>query len=429
MADQFGVERINGFGDSANIDITKRYVDMGDGTHAEAVAQAPIGIQFDAGGRVRVGQLTTLGDYKSLGYEHSLLWENAGTGTGVVDANKFNMSVTAGQWFVKSTRWFHQYFSGKSQVVELTFDNFQPQSGVIKRCGYFSSSVVSPYSATLDGVWLESDGETIRLICSRAGVETLNVALEDWSGYSTLEEYKNAANWKNFTVILIDFLWLGGAILRLSMMTSKGFRLAHQFVWAGTAPDVFMLSPNQPIRHEIRSSSGSGSFRYICAQVSTEGAIEESGHSHGIDCGHVDVTYSLVGTKYPVKAVSRQSAYRDIVIKLSGLDLLVDSINDRVLWTLECNPTLSGALSYSNVPNSALREADGDGNITVAATGTIIASGYHIHGSKFPETIFEENILAYLGQSLDGTQDQLVLCITPMTASISAVGAMGLKEY
>jgi hypothetical protein len=78
--------------------------------------------QADAGGRVRVSALTTLGDYKIMGYDRTAtMWSSLGTGTGTWTANKFNMSVVSGQYWIRQSRRFHAYFSGKSQLVEETF--------------------------------------------------------------------------------------------------------------------------------------------------------------------------------------------------------------------------------------------------------------------------------------------------------------------
>lgn len=358
MADQDSVKRVNEFGDTANVDIVEVYKDLGEGHHALLLATSPVNaIQSDAGGRQRVAQLRTLGDYKVLEYDHTSLLENAGTGTGVFSGNMYNMSVTAGQWYVRASKRFHHYFSGKSQVVEATFDNFQPQSDVVKRVGYFSSSTVSPYSETLDGFWLESDGNTIRLIASRAGIETLNVALEDWDRYDLLSEYQDVENWQNFTVVLFDFLWLGGAVLRLWVQTSAGFVLAHTFIHAGANQNVFIQSPNQPVRYEIRSSGGIGSFRYVCSQVSTEGSTDESGSSFGIDMGSDAITLAAIGTKYPILAVRK--AYKTNVAIVKDVSILVASNNDRLRWTLEINPTLSAGLTFATVPGSGLEKANG----------------------------------------------------------------------
>lgn len=386
-------------------------------------------IQADAGARVRVSQFTTLGDYKILGYDHTNLWENVGTGTGTWEANKYNMSVTAGQWFIKNSIRPHQYFSGKSQAIEMTFDNFHPQTGISKRCGYFSSSIASPYSADLDGLWLESDGTTIRFRASRNGTETMNLPITSWDGYEFLDSYQNMATWENFTVIFMDFLWLGGAIVRLWLKTQYGFVLAHTLHYSGTSEDVFILSPNQPIRYEIRSTSGSGNFRYICAQVSTEGSTAEAGVTHGINTGSAVIPVSVVGTKYPVLAIKKQTTLKNLCAKIDTMDVLVATNNDLALWSLEINPTLSAPLTYTTMSGTCMEFAAGNGTITVASPGKVIANGFAVQGNAFPTDILRENFLSYLGGKLDGTQDAYVLCLTPLTASINSYATINVKEY
>jgi len=55
---------------------------------------------FDAGGRTRVSQITTLLDGKTLGIDDTDLFENVGTGSASFANNKVNLSVTAGQYII-----------------------------------------------------------------------------------------------------------------------------------------------------------------------------------------------------------------------------------------------------------------------------------------------------------------------------------------
>lgn len=386
------------------------------------------GVANDAGGRVRVSQYTTLGDYKTLGYDRTLLLENAGTGTGTWSANKFNMTVGANQWYVRASRRPHAYFSGKSQVVEGTFDGFQPQANVTKRFGYMSSSTVSPFSAALDGFWIESGNGSISLKCSRAGTLTLDKDITTWSGYGDIGVYQNVANWENFTVVLFDFLWLGGAILRLWIKTADGFVLAHQFNYASSTSDIFILSPAQPIRYEIRSSGGTGSFRAICAQVSTEGSISESGLTRSVNTGATAITLGAVGTTYPLLSVRRNASYPLSVLELLTANMLISSV-DTALWSIQINPTLSAPLTYSSVANSALQSAPGNGTITVTSPGTVIASGYMTQNFPFPENVLREGLLSFFGSTLAGVQDEYVFCVTPVTANVNSFLSLTVKEY
>jgi len=393
----------------------------------------PNQIGVDAGLRLRVSQLTTLGDYKNLNYEHTLLFENAGTGTGSWATNKYSMSVGANEWLIKNTLFHHQYFSGKSQMIECTLDGFDPESGVTKRVGYFSSNTVSPYASTYDGFWIESDGSTIRLIVSRAGTQTLNVPLEDWSGYNELGEYQSESRWANFTVVMFDFLWLGGAQLRLWVKTNHGFILAHSFQYSGSSEDVFILSPNHPIRYEIRSSGGTGSMRHICAQASTEGSIEESGLTTYFDTGSTLISLATPGTSYPLLGMQLNSSYHDIVALLDAVSLFLGTANDTAKWTIQINPTLSAPLTYGAVTGFGIQTAVGNGTITVSTPGTVIAGGgvstASSSGGTAESRSLDRSILTHLMTKLDGTSVPLVLCMTPIAAGLSVYAGLGVRQY
>lgn len=45
------------------------------------------------------------------------------------------------------------------------------------------------------------------------------------------------------------------------------------------------------------------------------------------------------------------------------------------------------------------------------------------------EDIFEEDFLSYLGMSITDVSDSIVLCIEPITATITAFGCLQFKEY
>jgi hypothetical protein len=383
----------------------------------------PAQISVDAGSRLRTSGMITLGDYKVLNTDRPLLLENVGNGTGVFSNNKYSMSVTSGQWLVRRSRRFHPYFSGKSQMVECTFDNLQTETNVVKRVGYFSSNAVSPYDASYDGFWIENDGTTLRLKASRAGTSTLDLPWTSWDGYSTISSY----DWSKFTVVMFDFLWLGGAILRLWLKTNQGFVLCHSFNYAGSSTDTFIQSPNQPLRYEIRSSTGVGSLRFVCGQVSSETAsIDETGVSRYVDSGG-NISIASVGTTYPLLSIRKLSAQRDIAVAIRGISSVISTSGDNVIWSVQVNPTLSAALAYTSVSNSAIERGLGNGTITVTSPGTIIAGGVAAQGMPV-NSIFETNFLSFLGSTIANVMDECVLCATPLTANVTLYAGMNYKE-
>lgn len=80
-------------------------------------------------GALKVGQLTTLFDGKILNQDDTDIWQTVGTGTGTFTPNLYQMTVSSGQYMVRQSKRFMHYFSGKSQIIEMTFDNFHTEPG------------------------------------------------------------------------------------------------------------------------------------------------------------------------------------------------------------------------------------------------------------------------------------------------------------
>lgn len=399
-------------------------------TDGEGNAEIPLGITRDAGERLRISQITTLGDYKTVEYDVTHLLENNGTGSGSWGNSKYTMSVVENQYQIRASRSPHSYFSGKVQSMEFTFDTFAPQANVSKRVGYYSSSTGTPYNNNLDGLWLESASGTVSFRIARDGTDILSLPITSWSGYGNLSEYQTLSTWDNFTVCTIEFLWLGGAVAKLWVKTSKGFILAHEFNYSGTSKDVFTRTPNHPIRYEIRSSGGSGTLRYVCCMVATEGSTNESGRAYGVSSGHTTIAANVIGAKYVLIGVRKLRQYKNSVVRLLDASVLVQSNNDLLLWTIERNPTLTSPLSYTAVPGTSVEYALGNGTITVTGTGGItIGAGYISQGLPFPSNVLERDYLSFMGGSIDGTQDEFILCVTPITTNINSHGAITFKEY
>lgn len=379
---------------------------------------------LDAGARARVSTITTLGDYKTLGADEALLLENVGTGTGTWANNQYGMSVTSGQYLIRKSKKFHPYFSGKSQQVELTLINF---SG------------------------------SVSLVVQNNGTDVFRVSQMDWN-MNPLPDH----DWSKFNVIIFDFLWLGGAMLRTFVVTAEGIVLVDIRTIAGSVAGTIFKSPNQPVRYEIRSdgttttkrvgyfssntvapfnsnkdgvwlesmsTSATGSMTCVCSQVSTEGSIEESGKVRSVHTGTTGIPLASIGTTYPIKALRLNSTFFDRYVKLTGVSSYVNSTNDVLLLTVQLNPTLSAPLTYTSVSNSAAQEATGNGTITVTTPGTVLFSQIVRVDSIYSSNIFLQDFLSVLGITVAGVSDQLVLCGTPITASVTSFGSINYKEY
>lgn len=373
----------------------------------------------DASGRQRVGQLTTLFDGKTLGSDDEDIFSNVGTGTGTWANNMYNMSVAIGEYQIRQTKRWLPYFSGKSQFVEVTCDNFQTQIGVQKRIGYFSSSAVAPYTASLDGFCIEDDGTKKVLKIYNNGTEKVSVDFTAMDNYAAVSSY----DFSNFTVMAFDFLWLGGAILRFWLKTELGFVLVHSVSYSGTQTATFTLSPNQPLRYEVRGISDAGSVRYICSQIATEGSLNEAGKTKAI-YNDSNVTTNNTSTTYALLGIRKLTSFRDVAIQIIEMGVVNTSQNDSGMLLLLRNPTLSGSLTYST--NGKLQSA-------LATSQTVTANGYVIAaapaGLSGSTSVMKENFLSFLGNDIANVMDEYILAYRPASANQAVRGLVNIKEF
>lgn len=382
-------------------------------------------ITLDSGGRTRVGQITTLFDGKVLNEDRVVLFDNQGTGTGTFSNNSYLLSVTSGQYRIRQEKFYNAYFSGKSQLIETTFDTFQAEANVTKRVGYFSSNAVAPFASNYDGFYLESS-DKIYLVVANNGTEILRKPIEEWDNYAVIKDY----DWSLFTVFAFDFLWLGGAGLRVFLKYGNTFLLVHTYVHAGSATGAMFKSPNQPVRYEIRSTTGTGSFKYMCSMVGTEGSTNEAGLVSAIPPFATAITLASATPTYAIRAIRKNVTLRDIAVAIIDCNIFTGSNSDQILWSLQLNPTLSAPLTYTSISGSSVQFANGNGTINVTSSGRILASGFQSLNQVLQAGNLKDSYLSYLGSTLNNTMDEIVLCAQVLAgAPVSCYGSISFKEF
>lgn len=374
------------------------------------------GIGIDAAAALRTSQEERLFDGKIINQDDPYLFNIKGTGTGAFLNNTYPMSVTPGQYLVRQGKIYTNYSSGKSHKMEFTWKQFQTESGVTKEIGYLSSSNVAPYNSNLDGLRIYDDGSTKRLQSWNYGVLTSDIPMAQWDNQAAIASY----DWSNFGIGLFDFLWLGGKGYRFFLKTDNGFELIHEYKHAGHSSSLIFRSPNQPLRYAIRSSSGSGSFTYVCAHISTEGSTINSGKCGSVNGPHTPIVLTTIGVTYPILGIRKKATMRDIAIKVHDFALLVNS-NDELICTVQKAPTLSAPLTYNDWPNSPLQYANGNGTtITVTNPGYILLALPISQGDMIPSNMLELDLYSYLGTDIDDKMEEIVICGTPITASVNS---------
>lgn len=373
----------------------------------------------DAAGRLDVAVSESLGDYLLTRDSLPLYFDGevVGTGAQAYDAttNSNSMTVaTGGDAAIFQTRQAHPYFPGNAQQPEFTYINLAPEVDVVKRVGYFSSSTVSPFTASMDGIFLESANGSVDFVVMKEGAEVSRIKEENFKYAGN-----TAIDWTKFNVSMFDFLYLGGTAISLRQITDGGFQSCARYDHAGKVADVVIGSPSQPIRAEIRSTGGAGSMKFVCASVKTGGQISEQfGTPLAVDTDGA-ISASASGTEVALIGLRKNDPYAEFVP--TSVDI-GSSAGAGVLyrWRLLLNPTLSAGLSYSALSDDPFDVAIGTGE-TVSNPGKIISSGSGASRSSITSSISKA---LRIGRSISGVYDELVLAYTPYSTNHTAVGTL-----
>lgn len=390
------------------------------------------GGQIDAFGRLRVSEVTTQIDAKQIHDNLPLFFDEATGPSASTLYSKSNartrLSTTAnGTFAIRQSYQRFNYQSGKSQQIFITGAEMQSVLNVTKRVGYFNSSTVFPYTADLDGIWLETSAGVASFNVYKSGTAINSTVQADWNGDKldgTGDSGYTLDLSKTF-IYMIAFEWLGVGTVQHYFVIDGMLILAHTDKHANIEDAVYMSSPNHSVRYEVRQAGAKAAdLDAICCTVGSEGALNKVGSIRAISNGGTSVSLSSTGTKYPVLALRLNANTPDAFIDLIDLDIL-ETAGKNCLWEVHFNPTLSAGLTYSDITDSSAQSAVGDGVITATADGYIVGSGYVSGKTNTGEKI--ENALR-LGMSIAGALDEVVLVIEPLAINAVIYSTITFRE-
>ena len=388
-------------------------------------------VQLDAFSRMRVSQLSSLLNLTQLHDKSPLLVDEviAGTGTSTYSTNNASTimaTAAASDYVIRQTKQRMPYAAGKSQLVLSTFSGFEIEANVTKRIGYFSSNTVAPYNSDLDGLFVESSTGGVSINVYRFGTQVEKTTQANWN-IDTLDGTGPSGvtvDWSLNQILVIDFQFLGVGRVRWYLDIDGELVKFHESMHANILDTVYMKTPNQPLRWEIRQDGvGSGSMRVICSSVNSEGAIDTIGINRAVDMGIIHVNANASGTKYALIGIRLKSTHLDSqidIIRASILSLSTDSF----LWTIMLNPTVAGTFTYSGLTDGAIEYAIGATANTVTG-GIEVDAGYEYQQSS-AQAVLDSALR--IGSKIDGTVDELVLCATPIGSNADIIASINIKE-
>jgi hypothetical protein len=401
--------------------------------------------QMDAFGRLRTSNLTSIMEVKHVYDKQPLLIDELIGGTGstsiyIPGNSDVEMSVSINEdYVIRATKARGLYQPGKSALFEATMSNFDQEAGVTKRVGYYSTEPTGTYDSGFDGIFLQSCGitggtgsgayenEGISLQIWRNGNKIFDVPLEDWD--NSVIDPETEINWEKNQLFWFDFQWLGVGRIRWGLyLENQGQLQLGEVMAANNIEGPYMRSPNQPIRYEIRSSGGIGEFHQLCSTFIVEGSLNALNKNVGISSDN-EKQFTAIGSKYPLIGYRLKGNYPGANVFAESISSLSTLSSHDFLATLEINPVLgpSASPTWNSVNNTPLEYAMGFGS--TGNTGDVIQTEGHIISSwiiKGGSTTSTDNVslsenIIRPGIFIDGSQDEVWICVTPITSANSRI--------
>lgn len=392
----------------------------------------------DAFGRLRVSNPLTLFDSKQLYDNNPLFWdESLESGGGISSSHSTDEAATtitstlntAGT-FTRQTFMRFNYQPGKSQQILMTgvLDNSGGGTGVERRIGLFDDD---------NGLFFEDNAGTIgvtrRTSVTGSAVDN-TVAQASWN-LDTMDGTGPSGvtvDWATTQIFAIDFEWLGVGVVRMGLVVNGVLFYVHKFLNTNNLADVYMSTPNLPMRFQIitTASSPASSLKAICATVASEGGSEELGVLRYKSTKGTHINANTANTIYVICGIRLKTTNLGATIMLENCSML-NQTNDDFEWLLLMNPTLANAITFSDETNSSIQSGVGNsGNPSNStATGGIALDGGFVKASGSTGSMSAEmNNALRLGAAIDGTRDEIYLCCRPLSANADVEGGITWRE-
>lgn len=401
------------------------------------------GAMVTAFGQLRVAEPFSIFDSKQLSDNQPLFWddkETNGSGTGSshsTNTSSTTLSVSDGTEGTRTRQTFQRfnYQPGKSMVVVMTGILGVGASGITSQIGYIDDNDGLAFE-TVDGVVnvnrrTSTSGSAVN---NRVAQSSWNLDPMDGTGHSRVTI--------DFTLtqqFFIDFQWLSVGRARMGFDIDGTLIYCHEFLNANTITVPYMSTPNLPIRYEL-VNDGNGpaaTLNHICVAVYSEGGLEDLGVDHWesttsnragatthISANTIDTPYALVGIRL-------KSTHLGTTINLLGLSILSETA-DNFEWLVLFNPTVDGTFAFDDRTNSACQSATGNAANPslnhITALGTVLAGGYGSTTNQGGDLATELKDELKLGAAIDGTPDEIVLAVRPLSANADIHGGLEWKE-
>jgi hypothetical protein len=214
-------------------------------------------------------------------------------------------------------------------------------------------------------------------------------------------------------ILVLDFEWLGVGSARMGFVIDGQIIYAHRFDCANLQQNVYMQTPNLPLRYELEGLGGVGSLDCICGTVISEGGIEATGSAFGVYSPRsTNVANNARTTLLSIRHRGGSGQERITIIPTQVGPLTTG--NGASQWELVYNPTFDVApvwattRGFCEIDTPAVAAAAGQ---VTLGSGTVIAAGVFSQNSGAVDLLLRDTTLT-LGADVAGVSDVISLVVT-----------------
>lgn len=396
----------------------------------------------DAFGKLRVANPYTLLDIKfpsetttTTEYlrNNMLICTKSNGITATFGSSKCVMTTsTSSGYYISQSRKYCIYQPGKSLLFLASgiIDDSNNSGTYTSRIGYFDDN---------NGLFFENSSGSLNVVIRNnatsvtIGQSNWNIDKFDGTGISGL-----TINFKKAQLFVIDFEWLSVGRIRFGFYLFGRIYYCHQITNINSLTAPYMLTPNLPIRHEIRLTSGQVTLTQICSSVISEGGYNPIGRPFSINNGTSFIT-ATDGARTSLLAIrgnstaasSTNNKYNHQNIVPSNIQIF-DSQNNRNVFyeiLLYLAPSTQTA-TWQAVNNNSITEYALGSSITISGTPIVVDSGY-VRGKG--EIVFSNlsqifTNLIQITSNIDNVSDVLVIAATGIGSNTSCFSSISWNE-
>lgn len=412
--------RVKGFGGGSTGITATVIIEYLESAGASTAVEEPTGSR-DAFGRYRVSVPKALFDSKLLYDKNILFWDEDLVGTASSAHSTAGASVVmtvsaASDSATRQTRQRFNYQPGRSQLGMFTGVFGVPVAGVTRQIGLFDDD---------NGMFFQQDDDGFHFVIRKGGSDT-KYTQGEWSGDNlngTGDSGHNLAP-EDTAIYWLDYEWLGVGLVRFGIVRAGQYILCGEIEHDQVGlSSVYTSVPNLPVRYAISTTGNAATLVHICSAVLSEGGESDNVVPRSVSTNGVHVDANVADTVYALCGIRLKSTHISARVFPVSASVLSET-NDKFEWFVLLNPNVAGTFTYSDEPQSAVQAARG-------ATANTVSNGYRLFGgwgsTSAPNTGTVDGRIA-LGSAIDGTPDEIVLCVRPLSTNADIQGTLNFSE-